>query len=489
MPVINLPRDERWGDLGKGLGSVLGAVISTVADNAVQQGVAQIQQDGSIPEDKKPMEIQKKFGPQGIAALAKINALSEQQATIKNTLALGKLNDIKAQLGQYNLDQVKALQGGEGQVAGGDVTEGLGLTADQQVRARGIYKQALLSGEKNPMTALKEYVDMVGGAAKRPLEMKVLEGSAAAAPYKAPIAAGEAAAAPYKAPEAKATLAGKEQAVAAAAPVAITPEQIKQAFPNFSDEQAQAAALAATTEGKKGLSQTVNRQVAATQVQPTRVQDADIAAKSSEYATTLKNFADNLIKSPETGLLTGATIKAYLERHGVSSGDPALLNMLESQSQAVAQQAKTGGSMMLSNHSIALARDITTNISRTPLANIVAMNLIADQQIKVLQQRALALQGSRQSIAPHEQAIKDWEEVKNITGSLDSYVTKDNRTVILFQGNEINPNNLKARFEGGVKSYKVGPSEVDGATVLSNARMAGVTPEQWLAAAKAHVGE
>jgi hypothetical protein len=465
-------------------------VLQGYQQNQVQQGVAQVMSDTSISEDKKPGEIFKKFGNSGIEVLAKMNALQKSQGDAIQSLAKGKLADM----------YVKSVTGeGGGGVTGGasgNVIDtmaqmyGVNVTPEQRGVLQQQYTQALLAGEKNPMAAIEPLLRGAAGAEKRSFEVKELQQKVRQGEEQGPLKTEKlkqevtqgAAQGPLKTQK-------LQQEVKAAEPVEVTPESIKAAFPKMSTEQAQAAALAANTGGKKALATTVEKNVNATQPQPTRVQEADLGAKSAEYAATLTKFTEKFLANPETGLLTGASIKAWADKHGVPFNDPNLLYMLEAQHQAVAQQAR-GGSMFMSSHSIALANDIIPTVGRSPLSNLTALNLIADQQIKLLTVRRTALEGTRQSTAPLDLAIKDWENLKGITGSLDTYITSDKQhTVVMFQGNQINPSNLKTIFEGGAKKYKVDNNEIDGATVLQNASMVHVTPEQWLAAAQAHVGQ
>jgi hypothetical protein len=65
MPVVNLPQDTRFGDLGKGLGGLVGAIAQGVQQQQAQAGVAEVMQDQTLSEPQKYAKILKDHGPLG----------------------------------------------------------------------------------------------------------------------------------------------------------------------------------------------------------------------------------------------------------------------------------------------------------------------------------------------------------------------------------------------------------------------------------------
>lgn len=66
--VITLPPDRRWGELGAGLGNLLGSAVNRVEELRVMKGVSDVQQDPTIPEDQKYNAVASKYGAAGAAA-------------------------------------------------------------------------------------------------------------------------------------------------------------------------------------------------------------------------------------------------------------------------------------------------------------------------------------------------------------------------------------------------------------------------------------
>lgn len=82
MPVIQLPRDTRWGELGKGLGDALTNVIEGYQDKQASEGVAAILGDPNIADTKKYAAAVKQFGALGGTKYKEAIATQVLQATI-----------------------------------------------------------------------------------------------------------------------------------------------------------------------------------------------------------------------------------------------------------------------------------------------------------------------------------------------------------------------------------------------------------------------
>jgi len=98
MPVIQLPKDTRYGDIGAGLGNLIGSAIQAYQANKTSEGVAQIMSDPSIAESDKQSQAYKKFGVQGgeiykqfIASQVLGATIQEKKAeAAKNLAAVGQ---------------------------------------------------------------------------------------------------------------------------------------------------------------------------------------------------------------------------------------------------------------------------------------------------------------------------------------------------------------------------------------------------------------
>src|SRR5258706_2498696 len=97
MPVIQLPRDDRWGELGKALGGAISQAVSGYADQKVSEGVAQVMQDPAVSELDRPSEILTKFGHPGLIKYGDMLKTQQQSAQIKHQLAESKLADLTSQ--------------------------------------------------------------------------------------------------------------------------------------------------------------------------------------------------------------------------------------------------------------------------------------------------------------------------------------------------------------------------------------------------------
>jgi hypothetical protein len=95
MPVIQLPRDTRWSELGTGISNALSQVAEAYVDKQATQGVAQIMDDPNIAETKKQTEVYKQFGQKGIDKYKEFVTAQVLQATIAQKKA-DALKDLAA---------------------------------------------------------------------------------------------------------------------------------------------------------------------------------------------------------------------------------------------------------------------------------------------------------------------------------------------------------------------------------------------------------
>lgn len=104
MVVLYVPQDTRWGDLGKGLGQMLGAVAGNVWDQHVTSDIAKMQQDPMFKDDPNGLlqAVSSKYGPGGIKSL---NTLNDSKVKIAQLNLTGQETDLdKARTGLAQLD-------------------------------------------------------------------------------------------------------------------------------------------------------------------------------------------------------------------------------------------------------------------------------------------------------------------------------------------------------------------------------------------------
>jgi len=458
----------------------------------MRKGMAEIQQDPNNSPNDITKKVFENWGKAGITALGEQFKVEGEQAQIRDTLAQAKGREMANERMKKLLDSMEG--GGGGGASAGSFVDNIiassGVAATPQLRAAATtaYTTAILTN-KDPSAA----VEHVLGTAQRGVGVRQ---SQEEHPLKMQELAGGAAAAPYKAPQAAATVQKTQQEARAAAPVDLTPEQIRDAFPSMSAEQAQAMALAAKQKGGAGLSQAVTQQQAAEtrREAPRMTPEAEqkVAADATTHATSALRFINEFAKggAEKLGFFKGANATAYLQRIGLPFGDPQVVDMWNSASQQVASTATQGGGFFAQGR-VKLAHDVTAGITETPLHALLATDQVADRMINSLEGRISGMVDSRTgrelaNTAPLRNALAEWQKVKAVTGTLDAYVTKDGKSVVMFNGNEVNYKNFSKTFDGG-KTFKTDAGEIVGSEVIANARKVGVTPEQWLAAAHGFV--
>jgi hypothetical protein len=523
MPVIQLPQDTRWGDLGAGLGNVIGSVLQGVQKKQAQAGVAQVMQDPSIPEDKKAVKILEKFGDVGYNEYKQAKTLELLGGQVKDTLADAKIKELTAARQGMLMGQVGAATSGRtgaGTTASAvdsaiTASGATNVTPQQRADWNSQYVTALLAGSKDPMTSILPQIKMAAEAPKLSAETTNATNTAAASAYKPAIAAGEAAAAP-----AKAVVANQDAAKGAAsvptATDASSPAALKAQYPGptgLTDQQAQIVSDKAKTGGPKAavdaaekfISQNQTeaaataRQQEAAQIRANAPQSAPtdvrkLTENSVEAATSAQRFMKDFTEggSQQLGLLRGASVKTLMERYGMPTGDAQLVDMWNASYQQVASAATSGGALSFSNGRVQLAKDVTPGITETPLHALLAADQVADRQIALLR-------NAKASLTPNvdqkgvDDALAKWQSVKSVTGSLQSYVVRrtdgtPDKTVMMFNGNQIDPKTFDVEMKG-TQSFPLGAKmTASGATIMADALRLGITPQERLAELQTHFG-
>jgi hypothetical protein len=99
MPVVNLPQDTRFGDLGKGLGGLVGAIAQGVQQQQAQAGVAEVMQDQTMSEPQKYAKILKDHGPLGQELYTK---------AVQNQFMQSRIKDITSEIGKRTVETAAA---------------------------------------------------------------------------------------------------------------------------------------------------------------------------------------------------------------------------------------------------------------------------------------------------------------------------------------------------------------------------------------------
>jgi hypothetical protein len=209
--------------------------------------------------------------------------------------------------------------------------------------------------------------------------------------------------------------------------------------------------------------------------------DSEAAISSKKFLENFRTGGAEKLGSIE-GVLKGdipANVKAWMEKHGLSTGDPEFVSMLNSSLQQVASAATSGGGFFAAGR-VDLAKDTTATISQTPLHALIALDETADRKLAKLQNLKMGASPS-ENTRNIDDAIKHYQDVKAITGSLNSYVvgkgTGSERSVVLFDGNQVDPKTFKKIVEGP-KTYEFkGGAHMTGTALIEEARKRNVAPD------------
>ena len=462
MAVIYVPEDKRWSQLGTALGSLAGTSIGKYQQSEVDKGVAQIQADPDIPAAQKLTAIQQKYGSAGMLSLTnslKASALQaqiaaaggEQALTAEQTRKLRTANDITdqtlpAQLAapaaQLATEKAKTqLLGAQTAATAAEVPLRQAQTGNEDIKGN------LLSSE----------------ARKTDAEASILDAQAQAT---------------------KALAADPSSLDARIKQLGITdPQQqdyVKSGFLTGGLKGFQAAAKDVVdsrmrVEAAKAAAETRN-------AEPKQTPEPQLkqAGSAAAQAKATENFLDNFLKNPDvTGLAGGAPVKAWLEGKGFSTGDPALLGMYENSLQQIGLKATAGGGFFTQGR-VNLAKDLTANLSKSPLGNLVAMDTVADQNLTELRTAKAGL-APNQNTKPLDMAIEQWEKIKSRTGTLESFVDHTGKSIVSFEGNQVDPKTLKPILKGD-EQVKVQGGTMSGANILYLAKERKQSPQEVIAA-------
>lgn len=476
MPTLQLPQDRRWGDLGTALGSLGTQLVAGYQQKQVDNGVAQVLADQTVPQPEKLTTIQAKFGQKGVESYTnqlKASLLESQIShaatadalTVSQTKGSDLLNERNAAtMAPAIAEAILKPKQTEAAIRATDAETALRNVQVPQVQATTEVEK--LKGPQVAATTRNIEAETVSKdlANQRELAQQALQHAIVNDPTKIDSLL-------------------KEQGITA-------PEDIARVRQGLSVGGMKE--MMSEIDKVQSARNTVKSQENAARIRANAPKDLpsperQFASNASAQAAATGEFLTALKEKPDdTGLLSGAPIKAFLERKGITTGDEKLLRMHENALQQISQKASTGGGFF-SEGRVHLASDITPGISKTPLANLVAADVVATQNIAELTSRMRGLTDNTQK-APLEDALKAWQAIKADTGSLESYIDKSNHSIVYYGGNYIDPGTLKPII-AGKSSYDLGGGHTaTGQFIMQAAQQQALDPRQLLAALKAQYG-
>lgn len=429
MPSIVLPRDDRWGDLGKGLGQFGAALYQKQQQDEATAGVAEIMQNPTIAPADKAGEAWKKFGALGGSIFTKMQDTQVKQAQLKDALATAGLRTAQT-----------ALVGAQAQKEGATIPY-----AGQQAAANLASTNAKIEAER---AATNRDVQTLGPD----LEAKSLANATNAALQtpKVDIARSEATKTNAEAQLLKIKV---EQLTKGGFSVDQMNEILStSAFKDIPAPVRAAAVTAGAMETdpvKRGeaMMKPINTYIerrASSDIPNDQVQrrnESDAAAGESAL-----KFMNAFRQDPsKTGMLSGANIQAGLEHWGLPTGDAQAIQMRITSLRQAASEAMSGGTFY-STGRFQVAKDVNPSTTETPLFAVMSADETADRKLVELNNRAARYPGDNST----KENVEAWKKVKDITGSLKTYVA-DGRTVVMFDGNQVDAKTFKPLIEGKKK--------------------------------------
>jgi hypothetical protein len=502
MPVVNLPQDTRFGDLGKGLGGLVGAIAQGVQQQQAQAGVAEVMQDQTMSEPQKYAKILKDHGTLGQELYTKAVQNQFMQSRIKDiTSEIGK-RTVETAAAQAKLDQefpeqltqLKTKNRLLGTEAAGQEALLPGLVPAQaasteltrqkavETGAKATQEQALTPGIVPAQTAKTKLLEKEAG--KTDVETDVLGAKGQEQLIKNEVQKIQLEMLKGITTEAGATSKLDERAKS----FGLTPAQA---------ELAKGAWLAEKDPLKKDeayIKEVARLPSAPVDVRKETGADAEAAISSKKFLDVFRKggaeklgFADVFSTGNPMDL---AAVKGMMEKRGLSTGDPEFVSMFNSSLQQIASAATAGGGIGFAQGRVDLAKETTATISQSPLHALIALDETADRKLA-------KLQNMRKNMSPSEpregvdDAIKHYQDVKAITGTLNAYVVDKGapgeRQVVLFDGSQVDPKTFK-KIVDGKKEYKVGSGFGTGAEFVEQARVRNLDPETYIKQLQAKFG-
>lgn len=465
MPVIQLPKDTRWGDLGNALGGAVTKIVDAYSQQQAQQDIMGALQDPDLNDAGKQKEMLKRAAkyPNGLELVGKLLKAQEMQAQIAGTQARTGLTQAQTGLTgaetttiqakapyvapqaaatvagtqagtaekQAATETEKALLGPRVAKAGADValtTEKTGTQANETEKL-GLENQLL----QTQLDLMKSSTSGdVSGASS------ILERSLDAMGIKKP----------------------EDRAVAINA-YTMEPNPLKKG-----DAFATTARQIRTSERSAEIQRS----------KPTEA-ETKFAAQAEEHAVSAERFLKAFKEggAQKQGFFNGANVKTFLERWGIPVGDPTVLEMWNASAQQVQSTATSGGGFYAEGRK-KLAESVTPGIAESPLHAIIAADQVSDRQLAQIE--------SRLKNYPEDKALRSardrWADVKKITGSLDTWDTARKTPVVMFDGAWVDAKTFKPIMQGNSSLKIHGNDSINGITLFQLAKQAKATPQEIL---------
>lgn len=488
MPsVIYLPADNRWSDVGKGLGSLLSAYVGAQMQNKVASGVGEIINDPQYATPQAQLaEITKRFGQPGlqswtnqVSALAKSAQLSQigQQARLTGATAAkteqllpGELAEQKAQREQQEAATRLSVEGvlPETQAKTAQLNAALPGTTAESTMKRQQAEMGMGSSQAKEADARQALITNQG--VKTRTETDVLEAN---------LKGMKALLSPID-PNAPNSPTGADQVLD------------QQGITDPANRAFAKAELA--TKGVAGwnaaLSQ-LHRDKTKLETQDALPSDVRKSLDTSAgMAPSLEPFLTPSNDASATGFAAG--VKAYFAKKGLTT-DPDILTRLTAGEQAMAQFAESGSGFGGSWRA-KLGAQVTPQVEHSAVHNVIATDQIATQELAKLQQTRQQMEGVpkyKNGLTAIDSQIEQWKGIKDKAGSMwwgfDRQDGKGNGQGAIhfyYQGQEIDPKTLQPLPQASSYNVKGGVATTTGLkgqtvsvdAIRQAARLGGLTP-------------
>jgi hypothetical protein len=447
MPVVNLPQDTRFGDLGKGLGGLVGAIAQGVQTQQAQAGVAEVMQDQTMSEPQKYAKILKDHGPLGQELYTK---------AVQNQFMQSKIKDITSEIGKRTVETAAA-QAKLDQEFPEQLTQL--KTKNRLLGTEAAGQESLLPGLVPAQAASTELTRQKAAeaAAGTAQTTALTPGAPAAQEAKTDLLRKEATRAEVQAGVEAASL---PQVIAKGEVAKLQLQQLKGSLdatgvstgldktltdtgidPNSQHgKMAKAAYTMEPDINKKGeafMKVLVSGKASESGVRKETAMDVQGAVSMKTFLDAFRRGGAEKIGNIDAilqGKIPGG-IKGYLEEKGYSTGDVEFVTMLNSSLQQVASQATSGGGFFADGR-VHLAERTTGNIKGSPLHAVLAINEAVDRKLASLENQKAAA-GPTENVKNIDDAIRHYKDIKNVTGTLNSAPAKE--YILTVQGPDGSP--------------------------------------------------
>lgn len=454
MPVIQLPRDDRFGLLGNALGGLIGKVADAYGQQQVNQDIAQTLQDPNLSDSGKWSKILKEHGQHGMEALTKYLKAQELQAQLTKQQTLQPFVQPMA-AAQLKKEQAGAdIAAAQASNAPLKSTTEVGMLQDERAKVQAETDRLKL---ENQLT--KNYMDV----------------------YKVTSAEGPAAGRAAFEKRLRAVPGMSEDAIQQGLlSYDITPPTPKNPF------APQEAGVKAAQSVQTGYRQSAIR---ADQPKDLPVEERKEAASLAAQAQSLEHVMDAIEQGGSTGG-PSAAFSTFLAQHGMGTPDPNTLNQLTGGERLLADFVQTGSGFG-GEYRVRLGREVLPSVLKGKLFNVMQAGAIAHEALEREQSKLRDFtKGTRtESIQAN---IDRYQKLIDRT-SASLWWTKEG--TVFWKGKQVDPDTMQP-VKGGASEFDAkqsfdlgGGYNATGAQINIAARAAGMTPQQFLANRQAKYGQ